>query len=149
MPYNISTEIIFKVLDIASKIKDIHFMMQKEVVDRMIAKPGSKEYGRLSVMAQIYFSIKKLFDISPNVFFPKPKVMSSYIRLIPNSFPFDNKKHEERFKVQGLNDFLVFSTQAIGALAAGYMLYITNWELINILCLPLLLFLLKSVIKLV
>ena len=51
-------------------------------------------------------------------------------------------KHDERFKVQGLNDFLVFSTQAIGALAAGYMLYITNWELINILCLPLLLFLL-------
>ena len=58
LPYNISTEIIFKVLDIASKIKDIHFMMQKEVVDRMIAKPGSKEYGRLSVMAQIYFSTK-------------------------------------------------------------------------------------------
>tara|TARA_B100001750_G_C15493872_1_gene592955 strand:+ start:671 stop:1435 length:765 start_codon:yes stop_codon:yes gene_type:complete len=98
LPYNISTEIIFKILDIASKIKDIHFMMQKEVVDRMIAKPGSKEYGRLSVMAQIYFSTKKLFDISPNVFFPKPKVMSSYIRLIPNSFPFDDKQHEERFK---------------------------------------------------
>lgn len=98
LPYNISTEIIFKILEISKRIKDIHFMMQKEVVSRMVAKPGSKEYGRLSVMAQIYFSIKKLFDISPNVFFPKPKVMSSYIRLIPNSFPFDNKKHEERFK---------------------------------------------------
>ncbi len=97
LPYNISTEIIFKLIRISNKIKDIHFMLQKEVVDRMVAKPKSKEYGRLSVMTQIYFNAKKLFDISPNVFYPKPKVKSSYIRLIPNSSPFKDKLHEKKF----------------------------------------------------
>ncbi len=97
LPYNISTEIIFRLLGISNKIRDIHFMLQKEVVDRMIAKPGSKEYGRLSVMTQVYFNAKKLFNISPNVFYPKPKVISSYVRLTPNSLPFKNKFHEKRF----------------------------------------------------
>ena len=98
LPYNISTEIIFKILEISKKIKDIHFMMQKEVVCRMIAKPGSKEYGRLSIMTQVYFDVKKLFDISPNVFFPKPKVVSSYICLVPKLLSFENDIHEKKFK---------------------------------------------------
>ncbi len=98
LPYNISTEIIFKILSISSNVKDIHFMLQKEVVDRMIADPGSKTYGRLSVMTQVYFEVKKLFDISPNVFIPKPKVISSYVKMIPKVSCFKNAKKEINFR---------------------------------------------------
>ena len=97
LPYNISTEIIFKLLPITSVITDMHLMLQKEVVDRMVATPGSKVYGRLSVMTQVYFKVTKLFDISPNVFVPKPKVQSSYIKLIPKALPFRNN-NEQKFK---------------------------------------------------
>ena len=98
LPYNISTEVIFKIIEAAENIKDSHFMLQKEVVSRMIAKAGTKEYGRLSIMTQVYFDIEKLFDIPPTVFYPQPKVMSSYVKLIPKSFCFKNKNHEKRFK---------------------------------------------------
>jgi len=98
LPYNISTEIIFKILSISSYVKDIHFMLQKEVVDRMIADPGSKTYGRLSVMTQVYFEVKKLFDISPNVFIPKPKVISSYVKMIPKVSCFKDAENENNFK---------------------------------------------------
>ena len=97
LPYNISTEIIFKLLPITSVITDMHLMLQKEVVDRMVAIPGSKVYGRLSVMTQVYFKVTKLFDISPNVFVPKPKVQSSYIKLIPKVSPFRDN-NEQKFK---------------------------------------------------
>ena len=97
LPYNISTEIIFKLLPVTSDITDMHLMLQKEVVDRMIANPGSKVYGRLSVMTQVYFKVTKLFDISPNVFVPKPKVHSSYINLIPKVSPFSDN-NEDKFK---------------------------------------------------
>ncbi len=96
LPYNISTEIIFKMCKI-NNIVDMHFMLQKEVVDRMVSKPNSKIYGRLSVMAQAYFKIEKLFDISENVFLPKPKVKSSFIRLLPRKSVFNNDVHEEVF----------------------------------------------------
>ena len=76
LPYNISTEIIFKMISVSSKVKDLHFMLQKEVVDRIVASPGSRIYGRLSIMTQVYFEVEKLFDISPNVFIPKPKVQN-------------------------------------------------------------------------
>jgi 16S rRNA (adenine1518-N6/adenine1519-N6)-dimethyltransferase len=72
-------------------------MLQKEVVDRMISKPNSKVYGRLSVMTQAYFVTKKLFDISKDVFIPKPKVKSSFIRLMPRKRIFKNDMHEEVF----------------------------------------------------
>lgn len=98
LPYNISTEIIFKLLPYSKNIKDIHFMLQKEVVDRIVANPGTKIYGRLSVMTQVYFMVKKLFDISPNVFIPKPKVESGYIRLIPRNYAFKDILHEKKFK---------------------------------------------------
>ena len=73
LPYNISTEIIFKMCKI-NKVEDMHFMLQKEVVDRMISKPNSKVYGRLSVMTQAYFVTKKLFDISKDVFIQNQKL---------------------------------------------------------------------------
>ena len=98
LPYNISTEIIFRLLPFSKNIKDLHFMLQKEVVDRIVAVPGTKIYGRLSVMTQVYFTVKKLFDISPNVFIPKPKVDSAYIRLIPKDYTFDSLIHEQKFR---------------------------------------------------
>ncbi len=93
LPYNISTEIIFKICR-CNEIIDMHFMLQKEVVDRIVSEPNSKIYGRLSVMVQAYFTIKKLFDISENVFLPKPKVKSSFIKLEPKENVFDNENHE-------------------------------------------------------
>ena len=98
LPYNISTEIIFKMVSVSSKVQDMHFMLQKEVVDRMVAKPGSKTYGRLSIMTQVYFNISKLFDISPNVFTPRPKVQSSYIRMLPRVSLFESTMYESKFK---------------------------------------------------
>ncbi len=96
LPYNISTEIIFKMCNVKNLI-DMHFMLQKEVVDRMISNSNTKIYGRLSVMTQAYFITKKLFDISEHVFMPKPKVKSSFIRLLPRVSIFNNKKHENMF----------------------------------------------------
>ena len=96
LPYNISTEIIFKMCKI-NNIVDMHFMLQKEVIDRMVSMPNSKIYGRLSVMTQAYFITEKLFDISENVFLPKPKVKSSFIRLLPRKSVFNNDMHEEVF----------------------------------------------------
>ena len=96
LPYNISTEIIFKMCN-CNNIIDMHFMLQKEVVDRIVAKSNSKIYGRLSIMAQAYFNVKKLFDISENVFSPKPKVKSSFVRLSAKKYPFCNKNHENIF----------------------------------------------------
>ena len=98
LPYNISTEIIFRLLIFSKDIKDLHFMLQKEVVDRMVAEPGSKTYGRLSIMTQVYFNISKLFDISPNVFTPRPKVQSSYIRMLPRVSLFESTMYESKFK---------------------------------------------------
>ena len=96
LPYNISTEIIFKMCKV-NNIVDMHFMLQKEVVDRIVSAPNSKIYGRLSVMTQAYFITEKLFDISENVFIPKPKVKSSFIRLLPRKSVFKNDVHEEVF----------------------------------------------------
>ena len=96
LPYNISTEIIFKMCS-CNKIIDIHFMLQKEVVDRIIATRNMSNYGRLSVMTQAYFEVKKLFNISEHVFYPKPKVKSAFIYLKPKKYLFDNKTHENIF----------------------------------------------------
>ncbi len=83
LPYNISTPILFHLLESRAVIKDMHFMLQKEVVERMAAKPGNKTYGRLSVMLQAYCEVTHLFDIGPGAFKPAPKVDSSIVRLVP------------------------------------------------------------------
>jgi 16S rRNA (adenine1518-N6/adenine1519-N6)-dimethyltransferase len=87
LPYNISTPLMFHLLDNASYIEDMHFMLQKEVVDRICATPGSKKYGRLSVMMQYYCATELLFDVPPESFDPVPKVMSAIVRLIPHQQP--------------------------------------------------------------
>jgi 16S rRNA (adenine1518-N6/adenine1519-N6)-dimethyltransferase len=87
LPYNISTPLLFHFLDQAECIADMHFMLQKEVVERMAAGPGSKTYGRLSVMLQTRCEITPLFDIGPGAFKPPPKVDSAIVRLVPHAEP--------------------------------------------------------------
>jgi len=87
LPYNISTQLLFHLLNFVHSISDITVMLQKEVVDRMVAQPNSRDYGRLSVMLQYHYAIKKLFDVSPNAFYPKPKVNSSVVQLKPYRIP--------------------------------------------------------------
>ena len=83
LPYNISTPLLFHLIEQADVIHDMHFMLQKEVVDRMAAPPGSKTYGRLSVAIQARCNVETLFVIKPGAFNPPPKVDSAVIRLIP------------------------------------------------------------------
>lgn len=83
LPYNLSSPILFHALDHAASIRDMHFMLQKEVVDRMAAAPGSKVYGRLSVMLQAYCTVTSLFKVPPGAFRPPPKVDSAVVRLVP------------------------------------------------------------------
>jgi len=84
LPYNISSPLIFHLLEFASNIKDMHFMLQKEVADRMSAHVGTKAYGRLSIMVQYFCQTEKLFEVPASAFHPQPKVTSSFIRLIPH-----------------------------------------------------------------
>lgn len=84
LPYNISTPLLFHVTSQAGVVRDAHFMLQREVVERMSAQPGTSEYGRLSVMLQYRWSIESLFDVPPSAFRPAPKVWSSIVRMIPH-----------------------------------------------------------------
>lgn len=87
LPYNISTPLLFHLLDQSRCIHNMVFMLQKEVVDRLCAPPGGKEYGRLSVMIQWRCQVEKLFDVPPGAFTPPPKVISSVVRLTPYDQP--------------------------------------------------------------
>ncbi len=83
LPYNISTPLLFHLLKHRDAIVDMHFMLQKEVVERMAARPGTKSYGRLGIMLGCYLSIESLFDVGPDAFSPPPAVMSAVVRLDP------------------------------------------------------------------
>lgn len=83
LPYNISTPLLFRLAEYAERVRDMHFMLQLEVVDRMVAKASTPDYGRLSVMLQTRFSMQKLFRVAPGAFRPPPKVESAVVRLIP------------------------------------------------------------------
>lgn len=83
LPYNISTPLLFHCLEQIDNIQDMHFMLQKEVADRVSAHPGRSSYGRLSVMIQYYCQVEKLFNVKPGAFQPPPKVDSAVIRLTP------------------------------------------------------------------
>lgn len=87
LPYNISTPLLFHLLTHKAVIQDMHFMLQKEVVDRMAATPGSKTYGRLSVMLQYHCDVEALFKVPPTAFNPQPAVDSAIVRLTPLSTP--------------------------------------------------------------
>ena len=83
LPYNISTPLMFHLLESREQIIDMHFMLQKEVVDRMAATPGSKAYGRLGIMLGCHLNVESLFDVPPEAFDPPPAVMSAVVRLDP------------------------------------------------------------------
>ena len=85
LPYQISTPLLFHCVNYRSFIQDMHFMLQKEVVERLAAKPNTKSYGRLSVMIQTYFDVTPLFIVPNTAFYPKPKVTSQIVRLIPKT----------------------------------------------------------------
>ena len=96
LPYNISTPLLIHFLQFAPFIKDMYFMLQKEVVDRMAAPPGCKAYGRLSVMLQYHCDVEHLFDVPPEAFDPQPKVDSAIVRLIPfQTSPFETVAVEQ------------------------------------------------------
>jgi len=97
LPYNISTPLLFHLLDQAGCIEDMLFMLQKEVVLRLAAVPGKKDYGRLTVMIQYRCQVEKLFDVAPSAFSPPPRVESSMVRLIPHSAPPVEVKDEATF----------------------------------------------------
>jgi len=83
LPYNISTPLLFHLARFADRVRDLHFLLQKEVVDRMVARPSTPAYGRLSVMLQVRFAMAKLFEVGPGAFRPPPKVDSALVRLVP------------------------------------------------------------------
>lgn len=85
LPYNISTPLLFHLLSVRDIIKDMHFMLQREVVDRLGAQPGSKNYGRLSVMIQYHCRVMPLIPVPPSAFRPAPKVQSAVVRLTPHT----------------------------------------------------------------
>lgn len=95
LPYNISTPLLFHLIEQREHILDMHFMLQKEVVDRMAAAPGSEHYGRLTVMLAPWLRIEPLFDIGPGAFRPPPKVISTVVRLTPHATPLriDEPRH--------------------------------------------------------
>lgn len=89
LPYNISTPLLFRLIEQRQLFRDMHFMLQKEVVERMAAAPGGKDYGRLTVMLAPWLNVEPLFDIGPGAFRPPPKVISTVVRLTPHaSAPF-------------------------------------------------------------
>lgn len=85
LPYNISTPLLFHLFSQIKNIRDMHFLLQKEVVDRLCAAKCSADYGRLSVMTQYYCSAEKFFEVPPEAFNPPPQVYSAFIRLTPHS----------------------------------------------------------------
>jgi 16S rRNA (adenine1518-N6/adenine1519-N6)-dimethyltransferase len=83
LPYNISTPLLFHLARFAARVRDMHFMLQREVVERMVASPSTPQYGRLSVALQTRFTMKKLFTVAGGAFRPPPKVESAVVRLVP------------------------------------------------------------------
>jgi 16S rRNA (adenine1518-N6/adenine1519-N6)-dimethyltransferase len=106
LPYNISTPLLFHVLKWSELISDMHFMLQREVVNRMAASPGSKAWGRLSIMCQYHCEIVPLFTVEADSFTPAPKVQSSIVRLIPHSEPpvhIDSKEDFDHLVIQAFS----------------------------------------------
>lgn len=87
LPYHISTPLLFRVADLGARVRDCHFMLQREVVERMVAAPSTPQYGRLSVMLQARFAMERLFVVAPGAFRPPPKVESALVRMRPLGAP--------------------------------------------------------------
>ncbi|PQJ83444.1 16S rRNA (adenine(1518)-N(6)/adenine(1519)-N(6))-dimethyltransferase RsmA [Aliivibrio sifiae] len=106
LPYNISTPLMFHLFEFHKDIQDMHFMLQKEVVNRLAAGPGTKAYGRLTVMAQYYCKVMPVLEVPPTAFVPPPKVDSAVVRLVPYEvlpYPAKNLKWLDRVCREGFN----------------------------------------------
>ena len=101
LPYNISTPLLFKLAEVADDVVDMHFMLQKEVVERMVAAPKSNDYGRLGVMLQYFFDMELLIDVPPESFDPAPKVDSAVVRMIPVKHRIGKADDFEHFRQTG------------------------------------------------
>lgn len=100
LPYNISTPLLFKLFSYASLIKDMHFLLQKEVAERLIADPDNKRYGRLSIMAQYHANMSIMFYVGAESFSPSPKVDSCFIRFVPHtSLPYKAHDYQHFYKL--------------------------------------------------
>ncbi|PHM71739.1 16S rRNA (adenine(1518)-N(6)/adenine(1519)-N(6))-dimethyltransferase RsmA [Xenorhabdus sp. KJ12.1] len=109
LPYNISTPLMFHLFSFTDAVADMNFMLQKEVVNRLVAGPGSKAYGRLSVMAQYYCHVMPVLEVPPTAFTPAPKVDSAIVRLIPHkAMPYKSIPHP----VQDIRMLARITTQA-------------------------------------
>lgn len=97
LPYNISSPLLFHLMDSAEHVIDQHFMLQREVIDRMVARPATSDYGRLSVMLQSRYEMDKLFDVPPEAFDPPPRVVSAVVRMKPLPADRPRPKSETRF----------------------------------------------------
>jgi 16S rRNA (adenine1518-N6/adenine1519-N6)-dimethyltransferase len=96
LPYNISTPLLFHLADYVGIVRDMHFMLQKEVVERLVALPGESDFSRISVMLQYRFHLEWLLDVPPESFDPPPKVQSAVVRLIPKEVSELNAKSQEK-----------------------------------------------------
>jgi 16S rRNA (adenine1518-N6/adenine1519-N6)-dimethyltransferase len=99
LPYNIGTVLLFNWLKISDKIESMHLMLQKEVVQRIVARPNENHYGRLAVMVNFLCETKMLFTVSPTVFTPQPKVTSAIVQIIPRAKPLENVEFGKLEKV--------------------------------------------------
>ena len=127
LPYNISTPLLFHLLSLRDLIKDMHFMLQREVVDRLGAVPGNKNYGRLSVMIQYHCKVMPLIPVPPSAFRPAPKVQSAVVRLTPhNSIP----RPAENLKLfaQVVNSCFQQRRKTLKNCLAGFADYLTGIE---------------------
>ncbi|OSI14163.1 16S rRNA (adenine(1518)-N(6)/adenine(1519)-N(6))-dimethyltransferase RsmA [Neisseria dumasiana] len=97
LPYNISTPLLFRLSEVADDVIDMHFMLQKEVVERMVAEPKTNDYGRLGVMLQYFFDMEMLIDVPPESFDPAPKVDSAVVRMIPVKHRIGKAENFEHF----------------------------------------------------
>jgi len=98
LPYNVSTPLLFRLLDQLVCLEDMHFMLQKEVAQRLAAGPGSRSYGRLGIMVQYKCQVERLFDVGSGAFTPAPRVASSFVRLSPRREPLAYVRDEACFK---------------------------------------------------
>ncbi|MGE5471094.1 MAG: 16S rRNA (adenine(1518)-N(6)/adenine(1519)-N(6))-dimethyltransferase RsmA [Bacteroidota bacterium] len=99
LPYNISTPLLFHLADYVGIVHDMHFMLQKEVVERMVAEPGESDFSRISVMLQYRFHIEWLIDVPPESFEPPPKVQSAVVRLIPKDVAELTAKNQDKLSL--------------------------------------------------
>lgn len=120
LPYNISTPILFHLMDYVDLIEDQHFMLQKEVVLRMIAEPGSKDYGRLSVMLQQRYEMEGLFEVAPEAFDPPPRVDSAIVRMTPLG--------DDRLKPQNYQLFAQIVAQAFSQRRKMIRRSLSQWD---------------------